>query len=77
MTREENTAKLATLRSETDQLVKDYNEAIKLAAEVGDNATRDILKDILMDEDKHVDELEELQDQMDQMSLQIFLSTQL
>ncbi len=61
---------------ETDT-VKDYNEAIKLAAEVGDNATRDILKDILMDEDKHVDELEELQDQMDQMSLQIFLSTQL
>ena len=61
---------------ETDS-VKDYNEAIRLAAEVGDNATRDILKDILMDEDKHVDELEELQDQMDQMSLQIFLSTQL
>ena len=61
---------------ETDT-VKDYNEAIRLAAEVGDNATRDILKDILMDEDKHVDELEELQDQMDQMSLQIFLSTQL
>ena len=61
---------------ETDT-VKDYNEAIKLAAEVGDNATRDILKDILMDEDKHVDELEELQDQMDQMILQIFLSTQL
>ena len=29
-----------------------------------------------MDEDAHVDELEELQDQMDQMSLQIFLSTQ-
>ena len=29
MTREENTAKLATLRSETDQLVKDYNEAMQ------------------------------------------------
>ena len=49
---------------------------MKLAAEVGDNATRDVLKEILMDEDAHVDELEELQDQMDQMSLQIFLSTQ-
>lgn len=56
--------------------VKDYNDAMKLAAEVGDNATRDVLKEILMDEDAHVDELEELQDQMDQMSLQIFLSTQ-
>lgn len=60
---------------ETDT-VKDYNDAMKLAAELGDNATRDVLKDILMDEDKHVDELEELQDQMDQMTLQIFLSTQ-
>ena len=56
--------------------VKDYNDAMKLAAEVGDNATRDVLKEILMDEDAHVDELEELQDQLDQMSLQIFLSTQ-
>ena len=56
--------------------VKDYNDAMKLAAEVGDDATRDVLKEILMDEDAHVDELEELQDQMDQMSLQIFLSTQ-
>ena len=55
--------------------VKDYNDAMKLAAEVGDNATRDVLKEILMDEDAHVDELEELQDQMDQMSLEIFLST--
>ena len=61
---------------ETDT-VKDYNDAMKLAAELGDNATRDILKNILMDEDKHVDELEELQDQMDQMTLQIFLSTQM
>lgn len=58
------------------QTVKDYNDAMALAAEVGDNATRDVLKDILMDEDAHVDELEELQDQMEQMSLQIFLSTQ-
>lgn len=59
------------------QTVKDYNDAIKLAAEVGDNATRDILKQILMDEDKHVDELEDLQDEIEQMSLQIFLSTQM
>lgn len=58
------------------QTVKDYNAAIDLASALGDNATRDVLKDILMDEDAHVDELEELQDQIDQMSLQIFLSTQ-
>ncbi|WP_165063056.1 MULTISPECIES: bacterioferritin [unclassified Adlercreutzia] len=59
-----------------EHTIKNYNDAIKMASEVGDNATRDVLKDILMDEDRHADELEELQDQMEQMSLQIFLSTQ-
>ena len=56
--------------------VRDYNEAIVLAGKVLDSATRDVLMDILEDEDKHVDELEELQDQIEQMSLQVFLSTQ-
>lgn len=56
--------------------VKEYNEAIILAAQVVDYATRDLLMGILQDEDQHVDELEEMQDQIEQMSLQIFLSTQ-
>lgn len=56
--------------------VKQYNDAIVLAGEVLDYATRDILMGILQDEDRHVDELEDLQDQIEQMSLQIFLSTQ-
>lgn len=56
--------------------VKDYNEAIVLAGQVLDYATRDILMDILQDEDQHVDELEELQDQIEQMTLPTFLSTQ-
>ncbi len=56
--------------------VKAYNEAIALAAEVGDNATRDILVEILNDEDRHVDELEALKDQIEQMTLPIFLTTQ-
>ena len=58
------------------ETVKDYNEAIVLAGEVLDYATRDVLMAILQDEDSHVDELEELQDQIDQMTLPIFLSTQ-
>ena len=41
-----------------------------------DFATREILEDILNDEDRHLDEIEELQDQIEQMTLQIFLSTQ-
>lgn len=56
--------------------IKSYNEAIVLAGEVGDFATREILEGILKDEDGHIDKIEELQDQIRQMTLQIFLSTQ-
>jgi bacterioferritin len=56
--------------------VKKYNEIVKLAAEVGDNATKEILDGILNDEDAHVDELEEQRDQIEQMTLPIYLSVQ-
>lgn len=56
--------------------IKSYNDAIALAGEVRDYATRDILVDILSDEDRHMDAIEELQDQIAQMTLPIFLSTQ-
>lgn len=56
--------------------VKMYNKAIVLAGELLDYATRDVLVGILNDEDAHVDELEELQDQIEQMSLKQFLTTQ-
>lgn len=56
--------------------IKAYNEAIVLAGEVRDYATREVLEEILEDEDDHIDGIEELQDQIGQMSLQIFLSTQ-
>jgi len=56
--------------------VKAYNGAIALAVKVADNATRDILQDILEDEDRHIDGIEEKQDQLQQMGEQIFLSTQ-
>lgn len=57
--------------------IKTYNAAIKQAGDVNDFATREILETILRQEDEHVDEIEELQDQIEQMGLQIFLSTQL
>jgi bacterioferritin len=56
--------------------VKEYNAAIKLAGEVSDFATREILERILKDEDGHVDHIEERLDQIGHMGLQIFLSTQ-
>lgn len=53
-----------------------YNDAIKLAGEVGDFATREVLEKILNDEDRHIDKIEELQDQISHMTLPIFLTTQ-
>jgi bacterioferritin len=55
--------------------IKAYNEAIILAGNVKDFATRDLLQTILNEEDAHMDEIEETQDQIKQMSLQIFLTT--
>jgi bacterioferritin len=56
--------------------IKSYNEAIVLAGNLKDYATREILESILKDEDAHIDGIEEVQDQIKQMSLQIFLTTQ-
>ncbi len=56
--------------------IKAYNDAIVLAGEVKDFATRDLLQQILNDEDQHMDEIEELQSQIEQMSMQVFLTTQ-
>ena len=63
-------------RQAEEKAIKAYNEAIALAGEVLDHATRDILIEILNDEDKHIDEIEELLDQIDQMSLPMILSNQ-
>ena len=56
--------------------IKSYNAAIILAGDVRDYATREILERILKEEDRHLDQIEEFQDQIEQMGLQFFLSTQ-
>lgn len=56
--------------------IKAYNEAIVLAGEVKDYATRDVLQSILNDEDAHMDDIEALQSKIEQMTLQVFLTTQ-
>ena len=53
-----------------------YNAAIHLAGEANDFATREILEHILNDEDGHIDQIEELQDQISHMTLPVFLTTQ-
>ena len=54
-----------------------YNAAIKVAGDVADFATREMLESILQDEDRHIDGIEEVQDEISQMGPQVFLSTQL
>ncbi len=56
--------------------VKRYNEGILVCGDAKDFATREILEHILNEEDDHVDSIEEVQDQIGQMGLQVFLSTQ-
>jgi bacterioferritin len=56
--------------------VNAYNSAIVLTGDARDYATRGILEDILDDEDKHIDGIEEVQDEIEQMGIQIFLATQ-
>jgi len=47
-----------------------------LCGDVRGYATREILESILKDGDKHIDGIEEVQDQIAQMGVQVFLSTQ-
>ena len=57
--------------------IKAYNDGIKLAVEVGDNGTRDMLEEILEDEEEHIDWIESQLDQIEQMGLQVYLGEQL
>jgi bacterioferritin len=59
-----------------NQAVRSYNQAIHLADKVGDAATKALLEAILGDEDAHVDWLEEQLDQIAQMGIGVYLSTQ-
>ena len=57
--------------------VKAYNAGIRLAVEVADNGTRELLESILKDEEDHIDWLEAQLDQIKQMGIQNYLVEQL
>ncbi|KAF0108210.1 MAG: bacterioferritin [Chloroflexi bacterium] len=57
--------------------IKSYNAAIKICTEMADNGTREILEDILGDEEAHIDWLEAQMDQIAQMGIQNYLVEQL
>ena len=56
--------------------IKAYNAGIKVCGDAKDFATRELLESILKDEDAHIDGIEEVQDQIKQMGIQVFLSIQ-
>ena len=57
--------------------IKGYNESIRLAVEVGDNGSRELLEDILEEEEEHIDWLEAQLDQIKQMGPQNYLVEQI
>lgn len=63
-------------KSESDTIM-DYNEAIRLAVEVGDNGTRELLESILKDEESHIDWLDAQLEQISQVGVKNYLVEQL
>ena len=57
--------------------IKGYNDSIRLAVEVGDNGTRELLESILKDEEEHIDNIEAQLDQIRQMGPQNYLVEQI
>jgi bacterioferritin len=57
--------------------VKGYNESVRLAAELGDNGSRELFESILKDEELHLDELEAQLDQIGQMGIENYLAEQI
>ena len=63
------------LYAETDA-VKAYNNAIRLAVEVSDNGSRELLEFILKEEEDHLDWLEAQREQIEQVGIQNYLARQ-
>ncbi|MGC8579024.1 MAG: bacterioferritin [bacterium] len=57
--------------------IKGYNESIRVATELGDNGTSELLKSILKEEEDHIDLLEAQLDQIKQVGIQIYLIEQI
>ena len=59
-----------------ESTIRGYNESIRIAVELGDNGTRELLKSILTQEEAHIDDIEAQLDQMAQMGVQNYLVDQ-
>ncbi|NLH17664.1 MAG: bacterioferritin [Phycisphaerae bacterium] len=60
-----------------DGAIKSYNDGIRLAVEIGDNGSRELMESILKDEETHIDWIEAQLDQIGQMGIQNYLLEQM
>jgi len=64
-------------RQAEEDAIRGYNESIRLAVEVGDNGSRELLESILKDEEEHIDLIEAQLDQISQMGVPQYLVEQI
>ena len=57
--------------------IRGYNDSIRVAVEVGDNGTRELLESILKEEEGHIDVIEAQLDQIKQMGVPNYLGEQI
>jgi bacterioferritin len=70
-------AQIENDRVSEEEAIKAYNEDIALARDVGDNGTREMLEEILKEEEVHIDWLEAQRDHVAQMGIQNYLVEQI
>lgn len=69
-------AQLANDWAAENSAIKSYNDGISLAAEIGDNGSRELMVSILKEEEEHIDWIEGQKDQINQIGEQLYLSEQ-
>jgi bacterioferritin len=57
--------------------IRGYNESIRVAVEVGDNTAREMLEEILKEEEDHIDWIDAQLDQIKQMGVRNYLVEQI
>jgi bacterioferritin len=63
-------------RLSEEEAILSYNKAIRLASDVSDNGTFELLQGILHDEENHLDSLDAQLNQIKQMDIKHFLADQ-